>query len=63
MREWMPMPSRKYTCAKCQRRFSATDTNGSGIRDYENIDCPYCGHINGRIKTAGVVLTEKVDPE
>lgn len=52
-------------CKKCGKEFKykVTSMNVPGGKDKENIDCPYCGEINGAVMTSGFVYTHKIEDD
>jgi hypothetical protein len=49
--------ARIETCKKCDKPF-AVSVGGSELQQkYEDIDCPHCGDIWGRERTASVATT------
>lgn len=55
----------KIKCKKCQKEFFYTlqGTVYPGGKSNEDIDCPYCGEVNGSIMTSQFVITKKIDNE
>lgn len=53
----------KIICDKCKKIF-AYEISGAvypGGKEKEEIQCPYCNHINGYKMTSGFVYVYKVD--
>jgi hypothetical protein len=49
-------------CKKCQKPFAVTAGEDATIQNYEDIDCPHCGDMWGREKTAAY-RTKPLTPE
>ena len=39
-------------CQKCEKPFAVTAGEDAPMQDYEDIDCPHCGDMWGRERTA-----------
>ena len=53
----------EMTCSECGRRFrvQVTTMNVPGVKEREEIYCPYCNAYNGYRMTSGFVYTFKID--
>jgi hypothetical protein len=49
--------ARIETCKKCEKPFAVSVGGNQLQQEYEDIDCPHCGDIWGRERTASVTTT------
>jgi DNA-directed RNA polymerase subunit RPC12/RpoP len=51
------------TCKNCGKEFlyKVTDMQVPGGKDREDINCPYCGEINGTVVTSVFVYSYKLE--
>jgi hypothetical protein len=59
----IPAMARIEECKKCRELFAVTAGEGGLTQSYEDIDCPHCGDMWGREKTAGAYSTKPLTPE
>jgi hypothetical protein len=55
--------TRIETCKKCEKPFAVTGGGSDLQQQYEDIDCPHCGDIWGRERTASVYSTTPLNRE
>ena len=50
-------------CDECHRKFSWVEQGGGypGGLEWEEVECPYCGHITGQEMTSGYIATRKIE--
>jgi DNA-directed RNA polymerase subunit RPC12/RpoP len=55
--------TRIETCKKCEKPFAVDGVESRLQQEYEDIDCPHCGDVWGKERTASVYSTNPLTPE
>lgn len=49
-------------CKNCGKKYTVYEVGNRwpGGKEQEDINCPWCGHLDGKMTTSGSIRTEKV---